>query len=255
MTPSRTLVVLLSGLVVISAPAIARATEPITPLPPTPAPGSPLQTSPQPTAPAAQQTDPDDPARARRRSRSVPDPQELDDDDPERFAHWSRPPPGPPEPSEPFTAQLWVGILSSVFGLAVVGSVAGIRGNGWYALAALGGWSIGTGLIVCAIGQGSPTRHGGCGASVLGALVGALAILPGVWLLARPHTCTTTGPNADDACAVSGFVDGAGDLLVLSTGYILGTSFGARAGWSFGASYRAPSALPTAFVPVFSLRF
>jgi hypothetical protein len=80
-------------------------------------------------------------------------------------------------------------------------------------------------------------------------------MLPGFVMLRQPHTCTATGPNADDFCATSGLVDGLAGILVLSTGYILGTSFGARAGWNWGASYRVAPAIPTASVPVFTLRF
>jgi hypothetical protein len=67
----------------------------------------------------------------------------------------------------------------------------------------------------------------------MGALVGALGVVPGFLLLRHSATtpCTATGPNADDQCAIDGAVDGLLDITVASLGYVLGTTFAARTGW------------------------
>jgi hypothetical protein len=160
--------------------------------------------------------------------------------------------------SEPERAQIWIGMLVSAVTLAVIGKETnfGTQGSGWYTAAALVGGAVATGAIVCVIGQSSPTRHGGCRGSIIGAVVGAVAIVPGLLLLrySANSPCTATGPNADDQCAVNGFVDGFLDLSVASLGYVLGSAFGARMGWELGATprYVLP---PAPVVNVLSLQY
>jgi hypothetical protein len=169
----------------------------------------------------------------------------------------SRSPAEQPTASEPETSQLWVGLLVSAVTLAVIGKETnfGTKGNGWYTAAALTGGALATGAIVCVIGQSSPTRHGGCRGSIIGAVVGAVAIVPGLLLLRHGANspCTATGANVDDQCAVNGFVDGFLDLSVASLGYVLGSAFGARTGWELGATPRYIPPAPA--VNVVSLQF
>jgi hypothetical protein len=162
-----------------------------------------------------------------------------------------------PTVSEPETAQIWIGMLVSAVTLAVIGKETnfGTKGSGWYTAAALAGGAVATGAIVCVIGQSSPTRHGGCRGSIIGAVVGAVAIVPGLLLLrySANSPCTATGANADDQCAVNGFVDGVLDVSVVSLGYVLGSAFGARTGWELGATARYVPSTPA--VNVLSLQF
>lgn len=150
----------------------------------------------------------------------------------------------PDHPSEPEGAQLMAAILATALGVAVIGELTkgGTRGAWEYTAAALAGWAVATGAIVCAIGQSSPTRHGGCRASMVGALVGAFAVLPG-WLLLRYGTCNKSG---NDQCAF----DGLFELTLASGGYVLGTSYGARIGWDLGA---APRSAPSQYSATFTL--
>ena len=158
---------------------------------------------------------------------------------------------------EPETAQVVIGLLVSSAAIIAIGAKtsAGTRENGWYIAAALAGGAVGTGAIVCAVGQTSPTRHGGCRASIIGALIGALGVVPGLFLLRRGSPCTATGPNADDQCAVDGAVDGLLDITFASLGYVLGTTFAARAGWELGVTNRFVSSPPAANISMLSLRF
>jgi hypothetical protein len=131
--------------------------------------------------------------------------------------------------------------------LAVIGSVGqgGTRGSAWYSFVALEGWAIGTGAIVCAIGQTGPSRHGGCWTSIAGALIGSLAIFPG-WLMVRSarEPCTIQGPNADDRCATNAGLGVLFGYSLAAVGYAAGTSIGSVAGWRLGASQRDPRLVP-----------
>jgi hypothetical protein len=165
-----------------------------------------------------------------------------------------------PSTGEPSGSQLAVGLL-----LGVVSVYAAIRLGGsttgdrqwWYGGAALAGGAVATGAVVCAIGQASPTRHGGCRASMAGALIGALAVVPG--LLLAVHQASqpcTAGPNApDDACANAALGDGILDLLIGGGGYVLGTAHGARLGWQLGATPRSAAPGPALNVSLLSAQF
>ena len=164
-----------------------------------------------------------------------------------------------PTESEPESSQLAVGFaLSLVTVLAAIKAGSSTSGDRqlWYGAAVLAGGAAATGAIVCAIGQTSPTRHGGCRASILGALIGAVGAVPGLLLLKRnPGPCTATGPNADDACVTGAAVDGLLDLSLAGVGYMLGTAFGARMGWELGAASRYVAPAPAANVSLLSLQF
>jgi hypothetical protein len=189
----------------------------------------------------------------------------VDDDEPDgprRGVHRRRPyqtydPLGPLEPAPPLVerprsepklapivaAALWGGVGVG----AVTLSLLGTRLSPWYGLAALEGWAVGAGVIVCAIGQTSPTRRGGCSSSIAGALLGTVGLVPGlVMLRLAASPCTIQGSNADDRCenqaliyALVGFIVGAG-------GYVAGTTTGASVGWKLGAAIRDPG--PTSAV-------
>jgi hypothetical protein len=150
-----------------------------------------------------------------------------------------------------------VGILAGATAVAVSGRLYfATNGNLWYTGAALLGGAVGTGAIVCAVGQSSPTRQGGCRASIVGALVGVVGLVPGLLILRQASAqCTATGPNADDQCAVGAAVGGLVGLSFAAVGYALGTAFGARAGWEMGATSRYLSPPLAANLPLFSLRF
>ncbi len=198
---------------------------------------------------------------------AVPPPQAEDDETPhahrgaettaETFDH----PPAAPRSAEPETPQLVVGLLLGVVTVAVaIKAGASLSGNArwWTAGAVLAGGAAASGLVTCAIGQTSPTRHRGCGASLAGALIGALGVVPGLLVVEHlaSQPCTATGPNDDDQCAVNGAVDALLGLTLASGGYVLGTAFGARAGWELGAVPRATAtATPTANVTLLSLTF
>ncbi|HTB60712.1 MAG TPA: hypothetical protein VLC06_22735 [Polyangia bacterium] len=165
-----------------------------------------------------------------------------------------------PALAEPESSQLAVGLalgLLTVIGAVKVGLATGGDRGLWYAGAVLGGGAVATGAIVCAFGQKSPTRHGGCRASIAGALLGAVGALPGLallkWQASRP--CTATGPNDDDACATGAAVDAILDLALAGGGYMLGTAYGARFGWELGATSRFVAAPPAANVSLLSLQF
>jgi hypothetical protein len=164
-----------------------------------------------------------------------------------------------PVSAEPESSQLAVGVvLGLVTVLAAIKVGAGSSGNQrwWHAGGVLAGGALGTGVITCALGQTSPTRHGGCAASIAGALIGAAGVLPGLLLLKweASQPCTATGPNDDDACATDAAVDAIFALAVAGGGYVLGTAFGARSGWELGATTRF-TAPPTANVSLLSLQF
>lgn len=158
---------------------------------------------------------------------------------------------------EPGAAQVLVGILVS--GLAVAGGVTTYFATGenpWYAGAVLLAGAAGTGAVACALGQTSPTRHGGCRASLLGALIGVVGVLPGVAMLrASSGPCTATGPNADDSCATGAAIGALVGVSVGAIGYTLGTAFGAKIGWDLGATDRIAPPTPVAGVSLLSLRF
>ena len=164
-----------------------------------------------------------------------------------------------PTESEPESSQLAVGLaLSAVTVLAAIKAGSSTSGDRqlWYGAAVLAGGAAATGTIVCLVGQSSPTRHGGCRASILGALIGAVGAVPGLLLLKRGHgPCTATGPNADDACVTDAAVDGLLDLSLAGVGYVLGTAFGARTGWELGATNRYVAPTPATNVSLLSLQF
>jgi hypothetical protein len=164
---------------------------------------------------------------------------------------------GAPAEVEPGTSQVIVGILVG----AVVSVIAGktyfaTHGNLGYTAAVFAGGAVGTGAIVCALGQTSPTRHGGCTASLAGALIGALGAVPGL-LIARQSAgpCTATGPNADDSCAIGGAVGALVGLTVGGLGYALATGFGARIGWDLGATRRFDPPPAVASLPILTVTF
>jgi hypothetical protein len=159
---------------------------------------------------------------------------------------------------EPETTQLSVGLaLGVVAVLVAIKAGASTSGSArwWTAGAVLAGGAAATGLVTCALGQTSPTRHRGCGASLAGALIGALGVVPGLLLLKyqASQPCTATGPNSDDQCVVNASVDAILDLALAGGGYVLGTAFGARAGWELGAVPRASAT--SANVTLLSLTF
>jgi hypothetical protein len=165
-----------------------------------------------------------------------------------------------PVTTEPETSQLVVGLALGVVTSMVaikVGFAAGGARGWWYAGAVLGGGALATGALVCALGQTSPTRHGGCRASIAGALLGVAGAIPGLallkWQASRP--CTATGPNADDSCAVGAAVDAILDLGLAGGGFVLGTAFGARLGWEMGTSTRFVAPPPATSVSLLSLQF
>lgn len=165
-----------------------------------------------------------------------------------------------PVATEPETSQLVVGLALGVVTSVVaikVGFAAGGAPGLWYAGAVLGGGALATGAIVCALGQTSPTRHGGCRASIAGALLGVAGAIPGLallkWQASRP--CTATGPNADDSCAVGAAVDAILDLGLAGGGFVLGTAYGARLGWEMGATTRFVAPPPATSVSLLSLQF
>jgi hypothetical protein len=164
--------------------------------------------------------------------------------------------------AEPETSQLAAGLAIGVG--AILGAIVAVSSTSsgsrqlWYAGAALLGGTIGTGAIVCALGQKSATRHGGCTTSIAGAVIGSVVgIAPGLlltkWMASQP--CTATGPNADDQCAVGGFAGALVGLTVAGGGYLLGTAYGARMGWELGATPRAIGSAPAANVSLLSLQF
>jgi hypothetical protein len=164
-----------------------------------------------------------------------------------------------PMSAEPETSQLLVGLALGVVTVFVaIKAAASLSGSArwWTAGAVLAGGTAATGLVTCALGQTSPTRHRGCGASLAGAMIGALGVVPGLLLLKyqASQPCTATGSNVDDQCVVSASFDAIFDLALAGGGYLLGTAFAARAGWELGAVPRATST-PSANVTLLSLTF
>lgn len=161
---------------------------------------------------------------------------------------------------EPETSQLELGMVLDVLTIIAAIKVASTTSGNqrlWYTGGVLALGALGTGAVVCALGQTSPTRHGGCRASFAGALIGAAGVLPGLllfkWMASQP--CTATGPNADDQCATGGALDGIVGLTIAAGGYVLGTSYGARMGWELGATPRLTAPPPAASVSLLSLQF
>jgi hypothetical protein len=194
---------------------------------------------------------------------AVPPPQAEDDETPHAHSApetaattFNRSP--APVSAEPETSQLALGLVLGVVTVFVAieaGASSGGNARWWAAGGVLAGGAAATGVVTCALGQTSATRHRGCGASLAGALLGALGVVPGLLLLkyqaSRP--CTATGPNDDDQCVVNASVDALLDLALAGGGYVLGTAFGARAGWELGAVPRA--AAPATNVTLLSLTF
>lgn len=192
--------------------------------------------------------------------RTPPAPQARDSEgprlrfDPPRLASTSD---SPTHHSEPETAQLVIGILvGAVTAVVAAETYVGTNHNVWYTGAVVGGGALTTGAIVCALGQISPTRRGGCRGSLVGALVGVVGAVPGLLLLhmivASP--CSATG-EARDGClggqAVLEFMAGS----MAGVGYATGTAFGARQGWKLDATSRDPSPIPTATASLLSVQF
>jgi hypothetical protein len=152
---------------------------------------------------------------------------------------------------------LLLGVVTVVATIKAGASLSG--GARWWAAGGiLAGGAAATGLVTCAIGQVSPTRHRGCGASLAGALIGALGVVPGLLVLkyAGSQPCTATGPNDDDQCVVDASANAILGIALAGSGYVLGTAFGARAGWELGAVPRAAApATPAANVTLLSLTF
>jgi len=200
----------------------------------------------------------------------------VDDDEPDRprpgVQHRRRPyqtydPLGPLEPeprsverprSEPklapiVAAALWGGVGVGAVTLALLGT----RMSPWYGLAALEGWAVGAGVIVCAIGQTSPTRRGGCSSSIAGALMGTVGLVPGLVMLRfAASPCTIQGPNADDRCANQALVYALVGFVVGAGGYVAGTTTGASVGWKLGATMRDPGPTPAVIsIQALTIRF
>jgi hypothetical protein len=152
--------------------------------------------------------------------------------------------------------QIVTAILFGAAGAVIIGILdrGGRGGHPWYSLAALAGWSAGTGLIVCAIGQFNPTRHGGCSGSILGAIVGTIGILPGAAMIWRfQQSCTDSG--SDPSCAsVYGLFTYVGAVFA-GVGYVAGTTVGANVGWSHTATKPDPTLSASASVPLLLVRF
>ena len=158
--------------------------------------------------------------------------------------------------AEPMAMQVAVGIL---WGVAVVvgagETYASTKGNLWYTGAVAVGGALGTGAIVCAVGQLSPTRRGGCRASLVGALVGAVAAVPGMFLL-REGTTTSCGGMSEEAavgCQSGSLVLRVAGVSLAAVGYTLGTALGAETGWKQGATARLPA--PGATASLLMVRF
>jgi hypothetical protein len=154
--------------------------------------------------------------------------------------------------------QVVAAVLFGAAGAVIIGLLdhGGRRGNPWpwLSIGALAGWSVGTGLIVCAIGQYSPTRHGGCRGSILGALIGTVGILPGVamiWKFQQPCTDNGSDPSCSSVDALFTYV-GAG---LAGLGYVVGTTVGANVGWSVTATRREPSPSAGTSLPILTIRF
>jgi hypothetical protein len=140
--------------------------------------------------------------------------------------------------------------------IAAVETYAATDGNLWYTSAVVVGGALGTGAIVCAIGQTSPTRHGGCRGSLVGALVGMIGVVPGLLLfhVSVSAPCSATG-EARDGCLNGQFVGGFMGLAVAAVGYTMGTAFGAQQGWRLGATGRDPSPIAAATASLLSVQF
>ena len=100
-----------------------------------------------------------------------------------------------PVSAEPEISQLSIGLALSVISVFVaIKAGASATGNArwWAAGGVLAGGAVATGLVTCALGQTSPTRHRGFGASLAGALIGALGVVPG--LLVLKHLSSRRAP-------------------------------------------------------------
>lgn len=176
--------------------------------------------------------------------RSLPAPQRRDDEPPRPRLHpWPvSSADHPATHAEPDTAQVVLGMLAGTATvIAAAETYAGTHGSVWYTGAVAVGGALGTGAIVCAVGQLSPTRNGGCRASLMGALVGVLGAVPGLLLLhVAAAPCSNSG-EARDGCLGGRAVGEFAGVSVAAVGYALGTTFGARTGWRLGATSRDPS--------------
>jgi hypothetical protein len=148
--------------------------------------------------------------------------------------------PGPSAPPRESAApQVLAGALFSAAGLGLVGHFGRLDASGasgWYSLAALGGWAIATGAVVCAVGP--KHHHGGCKLSMVGALVGSLAMVPGILMLRKAEgPCTAQGPNADDQCVNQKTIGGLLGIVFASGGYIAGATGGAVLGWNMSVRF------------------
>ena len=101
---------------------------------------------------------------------------------------------------------------------------------------------VAAGAMVCWIGQSSPTRHGGCAGSMLGALTGAvIGVIPGallVWAGSQPRTF-----EQDESDGIEEMIFGA---VLAGVGYMIATPAGAMTGFNLGATRRDPDHLPPA---------
>jgi len=148
--------------------------------------------------------------------------------------------------AEPDTMQMVLGIVMGV-GTSIVSieTYAGTHGNVWYTGAAALGGALGTGAIVCAVGQLSPTRRGGCRGSLVGALIGVVGAVPGLLLLylIAKSPCSGAGEE-QDGCLNGQVLGGIASISAAAAGFSLGTAYGAQTGWRLGAVSRG--AAPTA---------
>jgi hypothetical protein len=159
--------------------------------------------------------------------------------------------------AEPGSSQVIVGILvSAVVSVVAAKTYFATHENLWYTGAVLLTGAAGTSVVVCALGQTSPTRHGGCTASLAGALIGALGAVPGLLILRKSaEPCTATGPNADDSCTTGAAVGALLGVGLGAIGYSLGTGFGASIGWDRGATLRPAPAPTVASLPLLTVTF
>lgn len=145
-----------------------------------------------------------------------------------------------PSLREPAAMQMVLGVVIGIAtSIAAIQTYSDTRGNVWYTGAVVLGGTLATGAIVCAVGQLSPTRRGGCRGSLVGALAGVVGAVPGLVLLHFVASSPCSGEG--EGCLNGRFLGGIASLATATVGYTLGTAFGAQLGWTMGAVSRAPA--------------